>query len=73
MLKEDLSKRNAEFEYINILDSLSNLKEFLRFRDNNDDVFKMYKENGKLGIPLVVLESEDGIKLITEVHKADFI
>lgn len=72
MLKEDLSKKNINYEYINILESMSNLKEYLYFRDNNE-IFNEYKESQKLGIPLVVVKSNDDTKLFLERYKADFI
>lgn len=72
MLKEDLSKKNINYEYINILESMANLKEYLYFRDNNE-LFDEYKANQKLGIPLVVVKSYNETKLFIERHKADFI
>ena len=72
MLKEDLSNKNIKFEYIDILESMSNLKQFLYFRDNFD-IFEEYKISGKLGIPLSVIEENGERKLFIENYKADFI
>ncbi len=73
MMKEDLSRKNIKFEYIDILENMRNLKEFLHYRDNNDNIFLEMKKEGKLGIPLVVIESDEGVKLIVDEYKADFI
>ena len=51
---------------------MANLKEYLYFRDNNE-LFDEYKANQKLGIPLVVVKSDNETKLFIERHKADFI
>jgi glutaredoxin-related protein len=39
-LKLNFIKYGIEFEKIEILDSLKNLKEFLHYRDNNKEVFE---------------------------------
>lgn len=72
MLKKDLVKKNIEFEFIDILENMSNLKEYLSFRDNNE-IFDEYKVNKKLGIPLIIVKSDNETKLFTERYKADFI
>lgn len=58
--KEKL-KTSPEFEveYKNITESTSVLKEFLAYRDK-DVIFDEVKENGRIGIPLFILE--DGTK-----------
>ena len=67
-LKKELSDKEIKFEFINIIESLENLKKFLHFRDNYEDIF-----NGKLGIPLIVLEIDNKIKLFTKNTKEDFL
>lgn len=58
--KSLLSKNsNIELDYRNITESTSILKEFLSYRDN-EKMFDPIKENGKIGIPLFILE--DGSK-----------
>lgn len=58
--KEILEKEsNIEFDYRNISESISILKEFLSYRDQ-DEMFVSIKENGKVGIPFFILE--DGTK-----------
>ena len=72
MLKKDFVKKNIEFEYIDVLQNMKNLKEFLNFRDNNS-LFDECKEDNKIGIPLVVMEKDGETKLFTEKYKVDFI
>ena len=72
-LKKELSDKEIKFEFINIIESLENLKKFLHFRDNYEDIFNDCKLNGKLGIPLIVLEIDNKIKLFTKNTKEDFL
>ena len=53
--------RGFEAEYINIVESTKNLKEFLEIRDS-DPVFEKVRENHGIGIPLFV--REDGMKTL---------
>lgn len=62
-MKEFLSKNEIEFEYVDITDSMSNLKAFLKYRDNRPE-FKEVKEEGRVGIPCIVIN--DGEKLILD-------
>lgn len=71
-LKEDLSKNGITFEYIDILDSMYNLKQYLYFRDNSE-LFNPHKETQRLGIPTVLVESNDDAKLYIEPNMKDFI
>ena len=52
-LKLNFLKYGIEFEEIEILDSLKNLKEFLHYRDNNKEVFERLIEIGDIGIEQV--------------------
>ena len=54
---EDLKKANVEFEFLDFADSLLNLKEFLKTRDENP-LFDAVREKGSIGIPAIV--KEDG-------------
>lgn len=63
IMKEFLSKNEIEFEYVDITDSMSNLKAFLKYRDNRPE-FKEVKEEGRVGIPCIVIN--DGEKLILD-------
>lgn len=51
--------RSFEAEYIDIVESTDNLREFLKIRDT-DPVFEAVKEHSGIGIPLFV--REDGAK-----------
>lgn len=50
---EFLESNNIEFEFINITDSMKNLKEFLYLRDN-EDVFIDIKRENLIGIPCLI-------------------
>ncbi len=71
-LKKDLEEKNIKFEYINILDNLYNLKQYLYYRDNHPG-FDEYKKNQKFGIPLVVVESNGETNIYIELESADFM
>ena len=49
----ELKEANVEFEYCDFSDSLMNLKEFLKIRDENK-VFCEIRGSGKIGIPCLV-------------------
>lgn len=52
---EQVKERKAEFEYINIGESIRNMSAFTRLRDTNP-VFDRMKEIGDVGIPAFVFE-----------------
>lgn len=54
---DDLKKAEVEFEFLDFADSLLNLKEFLKIRDENL-LFDAVREKGSIGIPAIV--KEDG-------------
>ena len=54
---EDLKNANVEFEFLDFGDSLINLKEFLKIRDENPQ-FEAVREKGSIGIPTIL--KEDG-------------
>ena len=51
-VKEFLSKNNIKFAYLDISESMFNLKSFLKYRDYRPE-FDSVKANGKVGIPCV--------------------
>ena len=51
--KETFDAKRIEYEFIDINESLGNLKMFLRLRDSKD-LFIPYKEKGKIGIPFLM-------------------
>ena len=57
----------AQLDYRNITENTATLKEFLRHRDH-DEMFQPVKEEGRIGIPLFILE--DGTQTF---DIADFI
>ena len=52
-----MAERGFEVEYIDITESVKNLREFLQLRDGNT-VFDAVKERGSIGIP--AFENSDG-------------
>jgi len=52
---DGLKKENITFEFLDISQDLSYLKEFLALRDHQD-VYQTVKENGGIGIPCFVFE-----------------
>lgn len=63
-VKEYLSQNDISYDFIEITESLQNLKTFLSFRDNRAE-FDNIKKEGKIGIPLITIEGSD--KLIFDV------
>lgn len=55
--REDLDRAGILYEYLDFSESLKNLKEFLKLRDESD-LFAEAKKNGGIGIPCIV--TEDG-------------
>lgn len=53
-VKEFLSQNNIEFLYIDITDSMLNLKKFLKYRDNRLE-FEEIRKSGRVGIPCVMI------------------
>ncbi|MBE6082283.1 MAG: hypothetical protein E7205_06290 [Tissierellaceae bacterium] len=64
--KEFLSGNNVKFAYLDITDSLMNLKRFLKYRDTRPE-FNTIKEAGKIGIPCIVIN--DGEKIIFDYNE----
>jgi len=60
-VKEFLSQNNVEFIYLDITDSMFNLKKFLKYRDNRSE-FEEVRKEGRVGIPCTVIN--DGEKFI---------
>lgn len=52
---EKLEKQNGEFQFCNISEDLTYLKEFLAIRDT-EDLYKEIREKHGIGIPCFVLE-----------------
>lgn len=53
--KEKLDNEGVEYEFLDITENLSYLKELLKFRDNLD-IYDEMKEIGRIGIPTFVYD-----------------
>lgn len=60
-MKEFLSNNGIEYDYIDITDSMRNLKIYLKLRDTRTE-FDEIKKLGRVGIPFIMLGN--GEKLI---------
>ncbi len=54
-VKEDLLQNGVDFDYVEITDSMKNLKEFLKIRDK-DDAFKIVRRVHSVGIPMLTID-----------------
>ena len=59
--RKDLDNAGVAYEYLDFSESLRNLKECLKIRDENP-IFEALKKEGKIGIPCIV--REDGAVLL---------
>ena len=53
--KEYFEKVNYKYEFVNITESMKNLKEFLSLRDNRKE-FEEIKKLGYVGIPAILTD-----------------
>lgn len=53
-MKEFLSENEVKFVYLDITESMLNLKLFLKHRDHAPE-FKEIRENGRVGLPSIVI------------------
>lgn len=53
-MKEFLSQNKVDFTYIDITDSMLNLKKFLKYRDSRSE-FEEIRTAGRVGLPCVML------------------
>ncbi|WP_207707704.1 hypothetical protein [Alkaliphilus serpentinus] len=67
-MKEFLSKNDIKHTYIEITDSMANLKAFLKYRDNRKE-FDSIKKYGSVGIPAIVVN--EGEKIFFEIPNID--
>ncbi len=67
---------NIPYEFIEVLDSLKNLKMFLHYRDNNPKIFDRLIKIGDIGLPAIVDEDDnvftDWEKYLTDLGKEIF-
>ncbi len=59
-MKEFLSKNEIKFVYLDISESLSNLKAFLKYRDSRPE-FDDIRESGRVGIPCIVVNKGERV------------
>ncbi|MDF2882924.1 MAG: hypothetical protein K0R54_3481 [Clostridiaceae bacterium] len=57
-IKEYLSQNNISYDFLEITESLKNLKTFLSYRDNRVE-FDNIKKEGRIGIPFITIEGSD--------------
>lgn len=67
--KAAFDANNVTYEFVNITESMRNLKEFLKLRDN-DSVFDDPRQNGYVGIPALLFE-DGSISLDWESYLTD--
>lgn len=65
--KEYLKSKGLNFEYIDITESISNLRDFLVFRDSREE-FKIYREKGYVCVPALLME-DGSFKLEDDIYK----
>ncbi len=56
--KANFDEYKIEYEFIDVLDSLKNLKKFLHYRDNHPEVFERLIKIGDIGLPAIVDEND---------------
>ncbi|MHB1393243.1 MAG: hypothetical protein ACYCYE_09235 [Clostridia bacterium] len=67
-MKEFLSNNDISFEYIDITDSMRNLKIYLKLRDIRPE-FDEIKRVGRVGIPFIMIDN--GEKFIFDQPELD--
>jgi len=67
-LKEFLSNNGVSFDYIDITESMRNLKIYLKLRDTRPE-FDEIKKVGRVGIPFIMINN--GEKFIFEQPELD--
>ena len=67
-MKEFLSNNGIIYDYIDITDSMRNLKIYLKLRDTRPE-FEEIKRIGRVGIPFIMLDN--GEKLIFDQPELD--
>lgn len=66
--KEFLSENGVKYLYLDITESMLNLKRFLKYRDNAPE-FKEIKAAGRVGLPCIVIEK--GEKILFDYNLLD--
>lgn len=77
-MKEVLSQKNVKFAFVNVTESIGNLRKFLKVRDTYL-VFEPIREQGRVGLPTLFVDDtpylvegpEHAEQLIEELHLLD--
>lgn len=59
-MKEFLSANEIKFVYMDITESMLNLKMFLKYRDTRPE-FQKIKEEGRVGLPCIIVNNGEYI------------
>lgn len=65
-VKEFLSQKGVKYAYLDITENMFNLKQFLKYRDNNS-MFDDAKKGGLVGIPVLVVNH--GERIIFDIEE----
>lgn len=57
--KANFDTYKIEYQFVEVLESLQNLKHFLHYRDNRKDVFDRLIKLGDIGLPAIVDEDDN--------------
>lgn len=57
--KANFDKYKIEYQFVEVLESLKNLKKFLHYRDTRKDVFDRLIKIGDIGLPAIVDENDN--------------
>lgn len=57
-MKEFLSQNNVAYTFVEITESMANLRAFLRYRDNHP-AFAEVRQSGRVGIPCLVVGDDE--------------
>ena len=68
-MKEALSKKNIEFEYVDTTDSMKNLKEFMKLRDKREE-FEIARRLHRVGVPAMIVDDEVVLNITEEIIDA---
>lgn len=61
-MRDRFQKEDISFEFVDITENTTNLKEFLRLRDQ-DKIFSSVRENGLIGIPFFVQDDKKTLNI----------
>ena len=59
-MKEFLSEKEVKYVYLDITESMYNLKSFLKYRDNSPE-FNDIKKSGRIGLPCIVINNGEHV------------